>query len=249
MLAARKLIEELLDVKCPRCDTRFGGFDGFDAPFAGEHDKGCSVSAAVDPSPPKGWYCALSDRFIGGPVAAPHWYMRAESDAVHEGTQQAATCGLHAVNHALRPLGTLYTWAEFDHRSKPEEKSPSGDWELGALLRNVHAAGASLRPVEHDALPTLARWNAEQATLTLWDQDALGCVMHTPGHWVALSRPDVPQTVDAAALLCDSLQQKPYALGVEDVRQLFALIAAHQRNAPEHEAGHWSVHVVERAYP
>ena len=182
-------------------------------------------------------------------MAAPHWYMRAESGAAHQGTQKAATCGLHAVNHARRPLGTLHTWAEFDGRSKPEERTPSGDWELGALLRNVEAAGAVLRPVYPDALTSLSRWNPEQATLTLWAQDTLGYVMSVSGHWVALSRPDVPQTVDAAALLCDSMHKKPYALGVEDVRQLFTLIAAHQRNAPLHAAGQWSVHVVERAYP
>ena len=113
----------------------------------------------------------------------------------------------------------------------------------------MEAAGAWLRPVEPDALTTLSRWNAEQATLTLWAQDTLGYVMHVPGHWVALSRPDVPQTKEAAALLCDSMHQKPYALGVEDVRQLFALIAAYQRNAPLHEAGRWSVHAVLRADP
>ena len=32
--------------------------------------------------------------------------------------------------------------------------------------------------------------------------------MHVPGHWVALSRPDIPQTMDAAALLCDSMHKK-----------------------------------------
>ena len=134
--------------------------------------------------------------------------MRAESEAVHEGTQKAATCGLHAVNHALRPLGMVLTWEDFDRRSKPDERSPSGDWDIGALHRNVEAAGALLMPVDSADLTTLTRWNPEQATLTLWSQDTLGCVMHVPGHWVALSRPDIPQTMDAAALLCDSMHKK-----------------------------------------
>ena len=175
--------------------------------------------------------------------------MRGESQAVHQGTQLAATCGLHAVNHAQRPLGTLHTWAQFDSWSKDDEKSPSGDWDIAALNRNLDAAGALVRPVEGDAWTTLARWYPEQATLALWSPDTLGCVMHVPGHWVALSRPDGPQTEDAAALLCDSLHKKPFALGVEEVRQLFARMGAYQRNASLQEAGKWSLYVVAREDP
>ena len=68
--------------------------------------------------------------------------------------------------------------------------------------------------------------------------------MHVPGHWVALTKPDGPQTTTCAALLCDSLRHQPYALGVEEVRELFARVAAYQANAPAHEAGTWSVNVV-----
>ena len=82
------------------------------------------------------------------------------------------------MNHALRPLGMVLTWEDFDRRSKPDERSPSGDWDIGALHRNVEAAGALLMPVDSADLTTLTRWNPEQATLTLWSQDTLGCVMH-----------------------------------------------------------------------
>jgi hypothetical protein len=216
------------------------------APFAGAQDGHSSVAAQVQPKPSQGWYCALADGYIGRAVATPHWYMHVASEAVHDGIQQAATCGLHAVNHALRPLGLLHTWEDFDSRSKRDERTPSGDWEIAALHRNVEAAGAWMNPLEPAELPALARWNSEQATLSLWSQDTLGCVVHVPGHWVALSRPDLPQTADAAAFLCDSLHRKPYALGAEEVRQLFALIAAHQQNVALQHAGRWSVHVVSR---
>ncbi len=108
------------------------------------------------------------------------------------------------------------------------------------------AAGAAraLRPVLPGDYADLARWSPEQATLTLWATDALGCVMHVPGHWVALTRPDGPQTATCAALLCDSLHSQPYALGVEEVGDLFALIAAYQGHGAPHTAGMWSLHVV-----
>ena len=227
------------------------GLDEFDepaaaAPFRGEHDKGVSVSEPPPKSPTRGWYCALFDRYIGRAVPVPHWYMRAESDAVHEGVQKAATCGLHAVNHALRPLGTVHTWGEFDSRCGDGEWRPSGDWEFGTLHRNILAAGEgrALRPVLPDEYADLARWNPDRATLTLWTQDVLGCVMHVPGHWVALTRPDGPQTAACAALLCDSLHRQPYALGVEEVGELLACIAMYQRNAAEGAAGVWSLNVV-----
>ena len=68
--------------------------------------------------------------------------------------------------------------------------------------------------------------------------------MHVPGHWVALTKPDGPQTTTCAALLCDSLHHQPYALGVEEVGELFARMAAHQGNAAPPAAGIWSLNVV-----
>ncbi len=140
----------------------------------------------------------------------------------------------------------MISWEEFDSRCRPNERSDSGDWESAALHRNVLAAGDTreMRPVLPGEYADLARWNPEQATLTLWAADALGCVMHVPGHWVALTRPDGPQTPTCAALLCDSLHHQPYALGVEEVGELFARMAAYQGNAAPRAAGIWSLNVV-----
>ena len=217
-----------------------------DAPFSGVHGRGVSVSGTAPRSPTQGWYCALLDRYVGRAVPVPDWYMRQESNAVHAGVQQASTCGLHAVNHALRPLGAVISWEEFEGRCRPDEGGPSGDWEFAALHRNVMAAGAprALSPVLPDDYADLARWNPEQATLALWTADALGCVMHVPGHWVALTRPDGPQTPACVALLCDSLYRQPFALGVEEVGELFARIAAYQGHAAQGAAGMWSLNVV-----
>ena len=90
--------------------------------------------------------------------------MRAESEAVHQGVQQAATCGLHAVNHALRPLGAVISREEFESRCKHDEGGPSGDWEYAALHRNVMAHGEQRghNPVLPGDYAELARWDSKQ---------------------------------------------------------------------------------------
>ena len=68
--------------------------------------------------------------------------------------------------------------------------------------------------------------------------------MHLPGHWVALTRPADAQAEQAAALLCDSLHRRPFALSVEEVGEFFAIIAARQQGANEYQAGEWSLSVL-----
>ena len=70
--------------------------------------------------------------------------------------------------------------------------------------------------------------------------------MHVPGHCVALTWPEGAQTEQAAALLCDSLYQRPYVLSAQVVAELFAAIAAFHQGAAEHQAGEWSVWVISR---
>ena len=169
-----------------------------------------------------GWFCALLRRHIGVAVARPAWYMAGDAQAVRtSGVQVAATCGLHAVNHALHTLNgfTPHTWAAFDGRARNDERRPDGDWEYSALQRNVEAAGAWLHPVQVEEHETLTQWVAEAAAphLSLWMPGHIGCVMHTPGHWVALTPPDEPQTTECAALLSDSLRPRPYALSAEEL--------------------------------
>ena len=193
-----------------------------------------------------GWKCALLSRYIGCAVAAPSWYMRAESQAVRAGRQVAATCGLHAVNHCLHSLHHVFTWAEFDARAMPNEKNRHGDWEAAVLQRNVEAVGGFMTPMIGDAHQDLARWCPDIARLALWTPGTLGCVVHVPGHWVALTRPEGAQTEQAAALLCDSLHQRPCTISVEEVGELFAVIAARQQVDDLERAGEWSVYVISR---
>ena len=158
-----------------------------------------------------GWYCSLLRRHIGVAVPRPAWYMVGDAHAVHAGVQVAATCGLHAVNHALRMLNGFvpFTWGAFDARARDDERKIGGDWEYNALQRNIQAAGARMHPVQVDEHEDLPR--------SIWRPGHVGCVMHTPGHWVALTPPDEPQTSQRAALLCDSLHTRPYALSTEEL--------------------------------
>ncbi len=199
-----------------------------------------------------GWFCALANRRLGSQMSAPAWFMRAETGASLAGVQRSATCGLHAVNHAAHALVAQQpiTWDEFDGRARGDERRPSGDWEYAALQRNVEAIGAGMQPVQTDGYQELARWlsDATAPHISLWGSDVLGCVMHVPGHWVALTRPEGPSTERCAALLCDSLMPHPYALSVEDIGKLFALVAVgHQCSASEQSAAEWSLYLVQRS--
>lgn len=48
-----------------------------------------------------GWFCSLMHQQLGSVVARPTWYMGGDGHAASAGVHAAATCGLHAVNHAL----------------------------------------------------------------------------------------------------------------------------------------------------
>ena len=143
--------------------------------------------------------------------------------------QAMATCGLlHAVNHALHTLPGFATplW----------QPSTDGDWGHSALQRNVKAAGARMHPVQVEAHEDLAAWlgDAPEPHMSLWRPGNLGCVMHTPGHWVALTPPDEVHTEARAAFLCDSLFPQPYALSVEELG--LPATAMIYRNAHPHHA-------------
>ena len=193
---------------------------------------------------PVGWFCQLLNRFVGRAVQAPAWYMPVASNAVHAGRQRAATCGLHAVNHSVHLLGHVFTWAEFDGRVAAGERRASGDWLDTALQRNLQAVGATMHPVMGEDHETYAAWDPDQSRLAVWRPDVLGCVVHVPGHWVALVRPEGAPSAQNAALLCDSLHRQPYALTAEEVGEFFAQVALWQQGAAEQQAGEWSVQVI-----
>lgn len=210
--------------------------------------KALSEEMAGD-SGPVGWWCGLSGRHLGTPAPAPAWYMRAESGGVSQGRQVAATCGLHAVNHCLKELGpdALITWDAFDALARPDERGPGGDWELQALHRNVEQAGGQLSPVTGQReYERMALWNAEDNRLAMWGDRVLGYLVHTPGHWVALTRPAEASTQENAALVCDSLRSCPYALSREEVGDFCGAVYARTQQVREQEAGAWSIYRVLR---
>ena len=91
-------------------------------------------------------------------------------------------------------------------------------------------------PIQGDEHEELTRWLVAERRLALWAPEVLGCLVHVPGHWVALSPPDGAHTEGAAALLCDSLKAQPFSLSAEEIGEFFALVATFHQRASQEEA-------------
>ena len=179
---------------------------------------------------------------MGKRAPATWWYMPTECDATRGGVQRASTCGLHAVNHATRaPM----TWAAFDSLANEDERKPNGDWEYSALQRNVEAVGFGMAPVVTEMHEELTRWNEEANQLSMWTNECTGCILHVPGHWIALAKPAASSEA-VAALLCDSLHPHPFALTAEELGSFFALIATRHQASELSAAAEWSAYIVQR---
>ena len=98
----------------------------------------------------------------------------------------------------------------------------------------------------HRSPPPRACTVPDLGKLALWGPETLGCVLHVPGHWVALTRPAAAcaQTLQNAALMCDSLYRQPFSLSVDEVSELFAHIGVWQHNASHEQAGMWCLSTV-----
>ena len=105
-----------------------------------------------------------------------------------------------------------------------------------------------MSPITAEDHEQKSRWvtDATSPHLSLWTASVRGCVMHVPGHWIALRPPPEPHSEEYAALLCDSLRPSPFALSAEEVGELFALVACRHQETTEETAGEWSLYVVER---
>ena len=195
-----------------------------------------------------GWFCRASGRRLGRAVRPPDWYMRPESGATAHGVQVGATCGLHAVNHCLRSLGPegFFTSQVFDAKASAADRRRGGNWLDTVLRANLAERGAAMHEVmgaDHQDLP---RWSQHSKRLMLWAEGVRGCVVHTPGHWLALVPPDGQAAENNAALLCDSLHPRPFSLTAEEVGDFFALVASrHLGAANAADAGEYSIYVVE----
>ena len=109
-----------------------------------------------------------------------------------------------------------------------------------AKISNAAEAGANMQPIVGAEHQVLAQWHSDMARLGLWGPETLSCVVHVPGHWVALTRPEGAQTEQAASLLCDSLHQRPSALSAAEVRQLFSAMARWQQGASLARVQQWA---------
>ena len=186
---------------------------------------------------------------IGVPIITPAWYMRRETNAVLPGgTQAAATCGLHAFNHVMHAFAGFrpWTWAEFDARVPAQECDAAGNWEFAAMQANIHAAGASIEPVEIGELSESVAWVDDWHRLRVWQPSTLGLLVHVPGHWIAVVRPEGAGTMSNVALLCDSLRPAPFQLNHAEIHLMMTSIQQYLRNASLAEAGEWSVYRVFR---
>ena len=102
-----------------------------------------------------------------------------------------------------------------------------------------------MAPVVTEMHEQMTKWNEDASRLSMWTTDCTGCVLHVPGHWVALAKPDVSNE-ECAALLCDSLHPTPFALTAEEVGRFFALVAASHQTDDLHAAAEWSAYIVQR---
>ena len=86
---------------------------------------------------------------------------------------------------------------------------------------------------------------------------AMGCIIHIPNprHWIAIVPPEQQMSVQAAALLCDSLQTHIYTLSVDEMFDLFTRMGVrHTQYADlqlplhvrEELAAEWSAYKVTR---
>ena len=84
-----------------------------------------------------------------------------------------------------------------------------GNWEFAALQANIGTAGALIEPIPVDDLTDMATWVDDWHRLRAWQPNVHGLLVHTPGHWIAIVRPEGVGTSSNAALLCDSLFALP----------------------------------------
>ena len=171
---------------------------------------------------------------------------RASNAVLPAGTQAAATCGLHAFNHAMHAFHGFrcWTWGEFDARVSAQDFDDAGNWEFQTIQANVGAAGVLIQPVPIDDLTNIVTWMDDWHRLRVWRPTTFGLLVHIPGHWIAIVRPEGAATTANVALLCDSLFPVPFQLNQEEMLSMMRGIQQHLREARVVDAGEWSVYKI-----
>ena len=191
------------------------------------------------------WKFTLQGSCMGVQLDKPSWYMQRESQAVMPmGTQSLSTCGLHAVNHALHALPGFRcrTWTEFDAHVPPHEFDENGNWEFAALQANIQAAGASIEPILPEDLIRQVTWSEDGNRLRLWNPNTFGLIVHIPGHWIAIVRPEGASSTSNVATLCDSLRPQPFQINHAEIMEMMSCIQQFLQRASMANAGQWSVY-------
>ena len=203
------------------------------------------LAGAADSMVP-GWWCELLGRHVGLPLSPsePSWFNDARCGAVHptRGTQLGLTCGLFAVNHCLA-IGRVpcIHLTEFEAIAG-DGLYVEGDFDDVGLQRNLASRGCRFERLEGVEHQDMARQLNKNGLLALFQgQGCLGCIMHQPcpRHWIALVPPARHESERVAALLCDSLKPRVYALSVEDVASMLSRMGSMQMRAGESEASLW----------
>ena len=137
-----------------------------------------------------------------------------------------------------------WTWGEFDARVSAQDIDVDGNWEFEAIQVNLGAAGALIEPVPIDDLTNVAAWISDWHRLRIWQPATLGLLVHVPGHWIAIVRPEGAATTSNVALLCDSLFPVPFQLNQAEMLSFMTSIQQHLREANLVDAGEWSVYKI-----
>ena len=163
------------------------------------------------------------------------------------GTQTAATCGLHAFNHAMVPIRIAQhlppmissrhhfesTAMACNHGDAPEHliEPTSGNYDVAVLVANFTAAGAAAIPMAPADVETRLGdvFSDHETAEGVYHTGAY--LIRTPcggGHWLCILNGATisgNSPIDVPALLCDSLYTTPHSMTLAQVEDLITVCA------------------------
>lgn len=187
-----------------------------------------------------GWRCSLLGRNLGHALPPPPWFNDPRTGAVGapacqgDRRQVAATCGLHAVQHIIAVLGHVVKRDEFEARAAGDFDA-NGNYEYGALHRNVAAYNCTLELVTSDVVESLTAqspdgdWAFFRVGISE-GQRVLGYLVYAPGHWISVV-PCWPPSPSFAACICDSLFASVYGLPGSEFAEWLEAMSIQQQSA------------------
>jgi hypothetical protein len=198
----------------------------------------------------RGWMCKLLKKELGCRDLPPQWFNDPRTGAIKGKTQEAATCGLHAVQHLLsvKDKAALVRRSSFEALCR-NDVDEFGNYEYEGIHRNLASHGCSAEPLTPDLVETLTYRNEDGAWTALFSTGSsecsmvLGYLIHTPGHWVAVV-PGGSGGPDHVGMLCDSLYDCVFHLTGEELAELMEAMALRQVTRPDAVHGEWSAYRV-----